>query len=277
MSNEKLKITFERLLSDIRTDLNNIHKLFAILNSKLTNEISDEDVKKWIMDVFLDKIYELEAKMINIFNDTIKRPPTSTVGCVAKLKQQAVELTFETKPENVRGDLMNLQNAINALIKWTEADLSDMRRTLRKSDWSEMNRVEPINYISLERRKYVTAREELIKAKENAKKNPEDVMNHARSAIELAIKERFNFRKITKMIEFIEQADKNQFQLPSYDLIYTYFSEGSQRIHQGRIHTTFEANEVIRTVSNFIDELELIEITKEQIKDFANKCNCVQL
>jgi hypothetical protein len=214
------------------------------------------------MDVFLDKTYELEAKMINIFNDTIKRPPTSTVGCVEKLKQWAVELAFETKPEDVRGDLMNLKGAVNDLIQWTESDLSDMHRTLRKSDWSEMNRIEPISYISLERRRYVTAREELINAKENAKKNPEDVMNHARTAIELAIKERFHLRKITRMIEFIEQADKNQFPLPSYDLIYTYFSEGSHRIHQGRIHTTFEANEVIRTVSNFIDELDMIEITK---------------
>jgi hypothetical protein len=277
LSSEKLKITYEQLLSDIRADLNSISKLFVILNSKLDNKHPDEDIKKWITDIFLDKIYELEAKMIKIFNDSVKYPPRSTIGCVEKLKERAFELAFDTKHENVKAALVNMKDASNNLIRWTEADLSDMRRTLRKSGWSEMNKIEPVSYISLERRRYVTAREELLKAKENAKKNPEDVMNHARTAIELAIRERFNFRRITKMVEFIEQADKNHFPLPSYDLIYTYFSEGSHRIHQGRIHTTFEANEVIRTVSNFIDELDVIEITKTQIKDFVNKCNCVQL
>jgi hypothetical protein len=76
LSSEKLKITYEQLLSDIRADLNSISKLFVILNSKLDNKHPDEDIKKWITDIFLDKIYELEAKMIKIFNDSVKYPPS---------------------------------------------------------------------------------------------------------------------------------------------------------------------------------------------------------
>lgn len=177
LSSEKLKITYEQLLSDIRVDLNSILKLFVILNSKLANKNPDEDIKKLITDVFLDKIYELEAKMIRIFNDTVKYPPTSTIGCVERLKECAFELAFDTKHENVNSALIKMKDASNNLIRWIEADLSNMRRTLRKSDWSEMNRIEPISYISLERRRYVTAREELFKAKENAKKDPDDVMD----------------------------------------------------------------------------------------------------
>lgn len=62
-------------------------------------------------------------------------------------------------------------------------------------------------------------REELEKAKRNVKDHPEDVMNYLRTAIDLAIKERFGFKEIPRMIKFIEQAEKAGFPLPSYDLI----------------------------------------------------------
>jgi hypothetical protein len=101
-------------------------------------------------------------------------------------------------------------------------------------------------------------------------------MMHLRPSIDLSIKERFGFREIRGMKQFIEEANKNDFPLPSYDLIYEYFNEGSQRSHQGKIHTAFEAREAIRTVSNFIDELETIEITKERIDDFINKSKVVK-
>jgi hypothetical protein len=106
--------------------------------------------------------------------------------------------------------------------------------------------------------------------------NPEDVMMHLRNAIDLSIKERFGFRKITFMKTFIDEAKKFDFPLPSYDFIYQLFTEGSERIHQGKIHTSFEIQEAIRTVSNFIDELETIEVTKEKIDDFVKKSGCVR-
>jgi hypothetical protein len=67
----------------------------------------------------------------------------------------------------------------------------------------------------------------------------------------------------------------------SYDNNYHYKVQSflynliQNRSHQGKIHTPFEAREAIRTVSNFIDELETLEVSKDMISDFIKKSKFV--
>jgi hypothetical protein len=167
-------------------------------------------------------------------------------------------------------------NKLDNFIREVEWSLSELRKNLFLSNWREVSKIKPIEFTNLPRRKYITAREEIAKAKEILTKNPEDVMMHLRSAIDLSLKERFGFKKINFMIKFFEEAKEDNFPLPSYDLIYQYFNEGSQRSHQGKIHTSFEAQEGIRTVNNFIDELETLEVSKEVISNFIRKSEFVK-
>lgn len=129
---------------------------------------------------------------------------------------------------------------------------------------------------SLQTKKYVTARDEVIKAMKCASSNPEDVMIHIRTAIDLSIQEKFGFKKIHPMIQFLGDAKKHNLPLPSYDLIYKYFSSGSERIHSGNINTSFEVSQITRTVKEFIDELEEIKISQIEIENFKKQCKFVQ-
>lgn len=129
---------------------------------------------------------------------------------------------------------------------------------------------------SSQTKKYVTAREELVKAMKCAKSNPEDVMLHIRSAIDLSIQEKFGFKKIYPMVKFLQDAKEKNFLLPSYDLIHKYFSSGSDRSHSGSISTTFEVSQITRTVKEFIDELDNITISQKEIEDFKKHCDFVQ-
>ncbi len=274
MSDQRRKDTFEELLRDIRSDLDNFKNLHSILLGKVRNITPDADIARWIFDVYLDKLYEIEAKLKKIAKDlnTHVNNASTSVNNAAEYARHVAYGDFY-----INDTLSELIRFVNDFIKYSEWDLVNMRRTLWQRDWQDLDKIKPVEYVSLERRKYVTAREELEKAKRNFKDHPEDVMNHLRTAIDLAIKERFEFKEIPRMIKFIDQAEKLQFPLPSYDLIYTYFNEGTERIHEGKIHTSFEALEVIRTVSNFIDALEALEITKDKIDEFVKSCGCVKV
>lgn len=125
------------------------------------------------------------------------------------------------------------------------------------------------------RKKFVTAKEELDKAVELAADSPEDAMIFLRSAIDLSIKAKFGFNKILKMHNFISDAEKFNLPLPSYTLIYTIFNEGSKRIHDGKIHTSFEASQAIELVTNFIVELQKSNISPQLIDSFKQKCTFV--
>lgn len=125
------------------------------------------------------------------------------------------------------------------------------------------------------RKKFVTAKDELDKAVELAADSPGDAMIFLRIAIDLSIKEKFGFTKISKMYYFILDAENFNLPLPSYSLIYTIFDEGSKRIHEGKIFTPFEASQAIELVTNFIAELEKIEISPDTINEFKKKCNYV--
>ena len=57
------KSKFDGILREIRNDYENIRKLHVLLQSKVQKEPIDEDTKTWIMDVYLDKVYELNKKL----------------------------------------------------------------------------------------------------------------------------------------------------------------------------------------------------------------------
>jgi hypothetical protein len=168
-------------------------------------------------------------------------------------------------------------NELNNFIGEIEWCLSELRSNLHLSNWNELANIKPIEFTNLPRKKYVTAREEIAKAKEILEENPEDVMMHLRTAIDLSLKERFGFKDIRGMGAFIDEAKEFDFPLPSYDLIYYYFDEGSKRSHQGKVHMQFDAKEAIRTVSDFIDELETIEVTQEKIDRFVRDSKSVRI
>lgn len=126
------------------------------------------------------------------------------------------------------------------------------------------------------RKKFVTAQEELDKAVEIAADFPEDAMMYVRTAIDLSIKAKFGFKKIITMGNFFNDADRLDLPLPSYSLIYMIFNEGSKRLHDGKVHTPFEASEAIDMVTDFIAELEEMKISQVKIDEFKSKCKFVE-
>lgn len=138
--------------------------------------------------------------------------------------------------------------------------------------WEE--KISPVDLIT-KRKKFVSVKEELDKAEKNLKEHPEDVFNYLRTAIDLSIKGKFGFQKIPRMSQFVDDAKKYNFPLPSYNLIYSIFSEGSSRLHGGEVSTRFEAEESIRVVRNFVDILSKLDVSQEQIEDFKKKSKSV--
>jgi hypothetical protein len=62
-----------------------ISRFYTILESRLNGQIPDEDTKTWIADVFLDKVYELEVKMMKIYLDgRLRKKPVNMLGCVER-------------------------------------------------------------------------------------------------------------------------------------------------------------------------------------------------
>jgi hypothetical protein len=270
------KIKFEQILEDTRHDLEGLKQLHLILVSKIGISLPDDETKRWIMDVFLDKVYGTEAKIKKIFKEISGGTPHNTISAISELATNAKNVAYTEEAIGIRIFMTELTKSINKLIEYAEWDLSSLRRRLNETNWKELDKIAPIDYSSIESKRYLTAREELGKAKEKINEYPEDVMGHLRTAIDLSIKERFGFKKIHKMLNFLEDAQRLNFPLPSYSVIYTYFNEGSKRLHEGKINTSFEAREAIRTVSNFIDELELIQISSEQIENFKKECKYIE-
>ena len=276
----KNKVLFEQVLGNIRNDLSTFIRQYEYVANKVGETVPDQDLSHWIMDTFVDKCYQIRANIHLLFKELGKDgTPVNIDNAINQFVKASHSLAFlrEVPPFGIQRYLSAIQESARKVVDEIEWSFSETRMNLWSDEWKSTRNIKPIHFISSERKRYIKAREELVQAKANANDSPEHVLNHLRTAIDLAIKERFGFKKIPKMVVFIEQANKHNFPLPSYDLIYTYFSEGSQRIHEGKIHTSFEANEVIRTVSNFIDELDLIEVTKGEITDFVRKCKCAQI
>lgn len=261
------------MLTDVRSDLGTLKKMCEILESKISGKIPDEDTKNWIYDVFLGKTFEIDYKINKVLNEIGGSHNSSFVEA---LSSHVKSLAFATTVRNAESWFATVKDDFKTVVFSVENQFSDLRYKLMGKSWEGLEAIKPIDYVLTERKKYVSSQEELTKAKEKIDSNPEDVMGYLRTAIDLSIKEKFGFTKIYKMIIFLEDADRLNFPLPSYSLIYTYFNEGSKRLHEGKINTPFEAKEAIRTVSNFIDELELIQIPDEQIENFKKECKQVE-
>ena len=66
------KAIFEEFLRDIRLDCKHLEKLYYALVEKLGN-VSEHDLpsrqvlKEWVMDVFIDKAYEISSKVSAVY------------------------------------------------------------------------------------------------------------------------------------------------------------------------------------------------------------------
>jgi len=58
-------------------------------------------------------------------------------------------------------------------------------------------------------------------------------------------------------------------------MIYRYFDEASQRLHEGRLHTPWECQEALDFVAKFIERLDLIDVSEEETKEFKRKSKSV--
>jgi len=127
------------------------------------------------------------------------------------------------------------------------------------------------------KKKFLESKDELKKAREATDRGDwAEVLNHIRVAIDLAIKEKFGFKKIQPMSLFLKDAEAMGLQLPSYSLIYDYFDEGSKRLHNGLIHNPLEAESILNFVEKFINELNSIPIDENKLNEFKIKCKVVE-
>jgi len=171
-----------------------------------------------------------------------------------------------------------LYNNIQEYEVIVEKSMGTIRKILYDQNWEPMKQIDLHNYIlPIKRARYVKARDELSKAKNAVKEgNWEEVLNHIRPAIDLALIEKFGFKRIKGYKRFFDDAGKYGLPLPSYDMIYRYFDEASQRLHKGRVHTPWECQEALDFVAKFIDRLDLIDISDEEIEEFKKKSKSVE-
>ena len=282
---------FQHIIDGIREDLTFVENLYWKLNeSLLSNPYLDSDfsyektafeIKEWINDVLLDKIYEINSKVLKFLIDV-----SFTESSFGKISTQEMEkyvrdIVLEKKGLG-HGDtylhLKKLKRAISNYRESINATMDEVRKFLYSTNWASMKKISIEDYIlPTKRRKYVTAREEIQWVKQAVKDGTyEDVLNHLRTSIELAIKERFGFKKIFPMKRFLEDADEYGFPLPSYQMLYDYYDDGSLRLHSGRLNTPFECHKALDFVDGFIDSLELINISQKEIDDFKEKSKSVE-
>lgn len=278
------KQKFEEILREIRSDIDHIKKLAESFSSKLSKTLTYHrvlptfsvtcELRSWMYDTFLDKIYETNSKV---------REFLKSIGFLHQYKELEVFLDdrwisyFASSTFFSGGEIDFIKESIDRYEKRIERVMDLTRKIMYELNWEPMKQISTVDYVAGERKKFLKARDEL----ENVKKAIEDerwddVMNRLRTAIDLSIKEKFGFQKIHPMKAFLDYADKENFPLPSYTLVYNLFDEGSSRVHEGRIHTPFEAKEALKFISRFIDELDLIEVEQSVVDDFKKKCKAVE-
>lgn len=280
---------FQYIINGIREDLTLVKKLYHMLhwnlfmNPALRSDFSYEktafEIKEWINDVLLDKIYEIDLKIHKFLIDVSLEEMYKKVS-IQEMEKYIRDILQEKKGFGYGDTGSNsdkLERAISNYRESFDITMNDVRRFLYKTNWINMKKIDLEDYILLtKRRKYITAREELENAKQVVKNGKyENVLNHIRPAIELAIKERFGFTRIS-MKAFLIDAEKYNFPLPSYTMLYDYYDEGSNRLHSGQLNTPYECQKALDFVDGFIDRLELINICQEEIDNFKKKCKWVE-
>jgi hypothetical protein len=281
---EKERKIFEEIQKNIREDLEYVKSLFDFLIEKLAHESRESpDIRDFLYDTFLDKIYEIRSKLRDFERTVdIKNPdiyflrPLAMMEVITNDLEKTVQIIIHTNTDlnTLQGELKRLINTFSMNV---EDLMSNIRRELHDTHWKNVEKIKPINFIFRKRKKFVNAIDELKKAENSINDEEwEDVLNHLRTAIELVIKEKFGFKKINRMIDFLKNADEFDLGLPSYSLIYEFYNEGSKRLHGGLVHTPFESKEALRTVNNFIQELNITEIDKKKIEEFKRKYTSVK-
>ena len=272
------KISFEQIVSQVRSDLDHTRRLLRLLRDKVDSEAGiDEETHRWIYDTFLDRLYETNAK--------IKRSVVQ-LG----LTSHGVDLrNIDTSLDNVKNcaemlttglgikhSMSQLGDLLDKYIGWAEDTISDCRRALHELGWHLAESIRSIDYSIEQRKTFVTARDELGNAKVAVETADwDDVSNHLRSSMELAIKEKFGFKKIM-MRQFVQDAEIFGLPLPSYDSLYHYYKMGSSRLHSGAVSPPFEARESLRFATNLIDELDLITVDSSAVDAFKKKSKSVR-
>jgi len=288
---------FQGIIDGIREDLTLVKELFWKLDKDLTNnpdlrsdfsyEETAFEIKEWIHDVFLDKIYEIDSKiqkfLTDVFVNAVPHPNMELYKkvsaremekCIRNILQEKKGLGCGDTYDNLRKlkrEISNYRDSFNEI-------MDNVRKFMHTTNWSTMKKINIQDYIlPTKRRKYVTAREELEKTKQAIRdRRYEEVLNHLRPAIELAIRERFGFTEIRSMKRFLEDAEEYNLPLPSYTMLYDYYDEGSHRLHSGVLNTPFECQKALNFVANFIDNLEVINISQKEIDDFKKKSKAVK-
>ncbi|MDH5782925.1 MAG: hypothetical protein OEZ35_04585 [Candidatus Bathyarchaeota archaeon] len=272
---------FQGIVAGIRSDLKYLKEdLLSIMWKKRRYDPfgRGDEVRNWIQDVFLDKLFEVHAKVERLFRDfNIGRDLP-----IWEIKKCADDLAFARgKGYNV-GVIMGIFEELgDHIAKYdviVEKSMGTIRKTLHDQNWEPMKRINLDNYtLPVKRTRYVDARDELSTAKNAVKEgNWEEVLNHLRPAIDLALKEKFGFKWIKGYKKFFDDAGKYGLRLPSYDMVYRYFDEASQRLHEGRVHTPWECQEALEFVAKFIDRLDLIDISDKEIEEFKKKSKSVE-
>jgi hypothetical protein len=281
---------FQHIISGIREDLTFIENLYWILDSNLMSNPylrSDFSYKKtafeireWINDVFLDKIYEINSKIHKFLTDISLEEMYKKVP-IQEMEKYIRDIMQEQEGLGYGNTYLNLDKLKIAISNYRysiDTTMDYVRKFLYETNWVSMRKINIEDYLFLTKRhKYITARQELENARQAVRDGKyENVLNHIRPAIELAIKERFGFTRFKNFWEFLVCADNSDFPLPSYDMLYFYFKEGSGRLHSGRLHTPLECQTALDFADGFIDRLELINISQEEIDNFKKNCKWVE-
>lgn len=275
MSQDKSKTVFNQIHEDFRSDLTNLKKLHEVMLTKVGDKIPDEEIRNWILDVYTDKFMELDVKMKRIGKEMGGVSTSNFWSAINRIKENAHELAFSSDLRLVTANKNASTILLNTAIKYAEETFTNIREKMWLSDWQGLEKIKPVEYLTIDRKRYVSAFDELQKARDCLNGKIEDVTLHLRPAINQSLLERFKFKKIHPMSRFIEDAKKYNFPLPSYDFIYEIYDEGSDRLHAGKPPTSWEAQQMIKTVSSFIDALDLIEINDKEIEEFKKKSTTV--
>jgi len=263
-------ILFNQVVMQIRSDLDHVDTLLQLLQQRMIGKSEiPEDVRNWVYDTVLDKIYETHGKIrrlveaLNFNWVNIRRPLEEGLTI---LKHEYESVIWSSDFHSYFLSLHAAQKKYRSLI---ESFLSGLRRSIHEVGWAAATSITTIDYAIEHRKKFVGARDELDKARQALEsKEWEEVTNHLRTAIDLAIKEKFGFIKISGMKTFVEEAKKNDLPLPSYDSLYYYYDMGSGRLHSGIVNPPFEAMQAVGFVAGFIDALDLMDVKQTTIDKF---------
>lgn len=277
----------DQFIRGIREDLNFVEALYYRLFETLLGlstwginyKIESPRIKEFIRDTFLDKIFEIESKTSKFLIDISLN---ESIG--KNLSTQEMTTLLRKTVENIKGldsdkpnqNMNALEDAIKRYREKFEEMMDYVRESMYKTNWLKMKNINIEDYAFQKRRKYVTAREELEKAITCFKSgHSEDVFSHLRSAVEFSIKNKFGFNDI-QMKNFLEFPDTQELNLPSHYLLYFIYDEGSGRLHHGKTHAPLEYQTALEFVTRFIDQLDLINISKEKVEEFKQKCKFVK-